>query len=274
METNEVDRIALGLNHVSWLQQDYLGNPLWSYVVFFLYVLAAVFLSKLADVLLTKHVRRLTEKTKSKLDDRLVDVFHGPLKVSVFVLLMHLGMKPLSKPPWMQEYLAHGFGIIVALALTYILLKLVDVSYELAKERVAIRDPRSQHQILILLRKAVKVFVIVTAVLVTADNNGIKVGGVIASLGLTGLAVALAAQETLSNLLGSIVILADRPFFLGDRVKIGVDEGIVEHIGIRSTRLRTTEGDVITLPNRTVAAANVRNFSKTTEQLTQPASKS
>jgi len=123
----------------------------------------------------------------------------------------------------------------------------------------------------VLIRRAVKIFVIVTAVLVTADNNDIKVGGLLASLGLTGLAVALAAQETLSNLLGSIVILADRPFFLGDRVKIGGEqEGVVEHIGIRSTRLRTTQGDVVTIPNRTVAACSVINYTKTTAQLTAP----
>jgi MscS family membrane protein len=175
----------------------------------------------------------------------------------------------MNKPDWMQVYLQHAVGIIIAITITYVLIKMADVVFEITSHRVRRDDPRASDQILILIRKAVKIFIVVTAVLVTADNNGIKVNGVLASLGITGLAVALAAQETLSNLLGSIVILADRPFFLGDKVKIGADEGVVEHIGIRSTRLRTAGGDVITIPNRTVAAASVFNFSKTTQQLTK-----
>lgn len=269
MNTNAVEDISLGLNHVPWLQQEILGNQLWQYAVLFVYILLAVLITKVIDVVIKRYLKRWAERTRTRLDDRLVEVVHGPLRLSVFVMLLHLGMKPVNKPDWLQEYLNHGFGIIVAIAITYVVVKLVDFGFEVAKERIKRDDPRAQDAILVLIRKAVKIFVIVTAVLVTADNNGIKVGGIIASLGITGLAVALAAQETLSNLLGSIVILADRPFFLGDRVKIVADEGTVEHIGIRSTRLRTTDGDVITIPNRTVAASTVRNYSKTTQQLTE-----
>lgn len=269
METNAVDHISFGLSQLPWLQQEYWGNQLWQYIALLTYCLLAVFLSKLADVLMSKHFKEAAKRTKTQLDDKLVELLRGPLKLTVFLILLHLGVKLMNKPAWMQEYLNHAFGIIVAICITYALFKLTDVAFEVTRDRVQKHDPRTQDQILILIRKAVKVFILVTAVLVTADNNGIQVGGVLASLGITGLAVALAAQETLSNLLGSIVVLADRPFFLGDRVQIGADVGVVEYIGIRSTRLRTPEGDVITIPNRTVAASVVKNFSKTTQQLTQ-----
>lgn len=270
METNQINEIALGLNEVPWLQRELWGNHLWQYGVFFVYVVAAVFLSKLADVLMSKYLKRLAQRTQTTLDDKLIELFHRPVKWVVFIILLHIGMKPMSKPDWMQDYLARAFGILVAVAITYIIIKLVDFGFEVAKDRLQSRDPRSYQPILVLLRKAAKIFVIISAVLVTADNIGIKIGGVLASFGLTGLAVALAAQETLSNLLGSIVILADRPYVTGDRIKIGADEGVVEHIGIRSTRLRTPGGDEITIPNRTVAASNVRNYSKSTNQLTLP----
>lgn len=256
-----------------WLHHEFWGNEVWQYILFFFYVLAAVVLSKLADVLMSRYLRAAAAKTRSKLDDKIIELLRGPLKLTVFLILMHLGIQLMNKPDWLQRYLTHAFGIIVAIALTYVLVKLADVSFEVTKERLKRGDPRASDQILILIRKALKIFIVVTAILVTADNNNIKIGGVLASLGVTGLAVALAAQETLSNLWGSIVILADRPFFLGDRVKIGADEGVVEHIGIRSTRLRTLSGDVITIPNRTVAAASVLNYSKTTQQLTQQETK-
>ncbi len=273
METNTVPHVSFGLDQLPWLQLDLWGNKLWQYLVLLVYCLAAVLLSKLADVLMANHFKKMAQKTSTTLDDKLIELLRGPLKLTVFLILIHLGLRPMNKPGWMQEYLGHVFGIIIAVAITYAFMKLVDFGFELARERVKEHDPRTQDQILALIRKAVKVFVFVSAVLVTADNNGIQVTGILASLGVTGLAVALAAQETLSNLLGSIVILADRPFFLGDRVLIGTDGGVVEYIGIRSTRLRTPEGDVITIPNRTVAASTVRNFSKTTAQLTQQVSK-
>jgi MscS family membrane protein len=272
MNTNTVN-LAFGLNDIPWLQEEVWGNQLWQYLVFLLYVVAAVFLSKLADVLMARYFRALAQKTSSEWDDKLIELLRGPLKLTVFIILMHLGIRPMNKPDWVQDYLRHAFGILVAVVITYAMVKLVDFGFEMATGKVKRSNPRVEEQILVLLRKAVKIFVIATAILVTASNNGIQVGGALASLGVTGLAVALAAQETLSNFLGSIVILADRPFLLGDRVKIGADEGVVQHIGIRSTRLRTQQGDVITIPNRTVASSSVFNYSKTAEQLTQTAQK-
>ena len=270
MDTNTAQQVTSGLIDLPWLYWELWGNQVWHYLVFFGYVIAAVFLSKLADVLMSRRFKMLAEDQKAAIVARLLRLWRWPLKLTVFIILLHIGLKPMNKPAWIQEYLDHGFGILVAIAVTYALVKAVDLGFEVTHERFHQRDPHSQHQILHLLATAARIFVIATAVLVTAENNGIKVGGVLASLGLTGLAVALAAQETLSNLLGSIVILADRPLFLGDRVKIDAYEGVVEHIGIRSTRLRTTNGDVVTIPNRTVAGSAVINYSKTTEQLTHP----
>jgi MscS family membrane protein len=267
MDTNATNQVANVPMDLSWLYWELWGNQVWHYLVFFGYVIAAVFLSKLADVLMSRRLKKFGQNQKAAIADRLLRLWRGPLKLTVFIILLHIGLKPMNKPAWMQEYLDHGFGILVAIAVTYALVKAVDLGFEVACDRFQQRDPYSNHQILHLLATAARIFVIATAVLVTAENNGIKVGGVLASLGLTGLAVALAAQETLSNLLGSIVILADRPLFLGDRVRIDAYEGVVEHIGIRSTRLRTDSGDIVTIPNRTVAGSAVINYTKTTDQL-------
>ncbi|MCG3149771.1 MAG: hypothetical protein PCFJNLEI_03236 [Verrucomicrobiae bacterium] len=252
-----------------WLHRDFCGNELWQYGAFFVYVLAAVVLSKLADVIVSKWAQRWAAKTATLWDDRLLQVVHGPIKMVVFLFFMHLGVGVMRVTDWLQVYLRRGFGVIVGAVITFAILRIVDLTHDVLAQRFQQQDQRVNVQILVLLRKAVKVFVIATAVLVTADNIGIKITGVLAGLGVTGLAVAMASQETLANLLGSIVILADRPFFLGDRIKIGPDEGVVEHIGVRSTRLRTAEGDIITIPNKNITGATVRNFSKTTQQLTQ-----
>jgi MscS family membrane protein len=261
MNTNTLVEITDSLFSAPWFHQTLWGNELWQYLVLFAYVLAAVFLSKLADVLMWHRFKTVDGPLATTITDRLLQLARGPVKLAVFIVLLHAGIKPMNKPEWMQEYLDHAFGILVAIIVTYAFIRAVDVGFEIAREHL--QDSHSQHQILPLLRKACRIFVVVTGVLVTADNNGIKVGGLIGSLGLTGLAVALAAQETLSNLLGSIVILADRPFLLGDRVKIDPHEGVIEHIGLRSTRLRTASGDMVIIPNRSVAGSAVINYTRT-----------
>jgi MscS family membrane protein len=266
MDTNVSWEITFGLDRFSWWRGELLGNPLYRYLVFFGYVLAAVILAKLADVVMRSKLRQTTEPTSTAFREKLVELFRGPLKLVVFVMLLHLGVQPMHKPEWMQRYLNNGFTLLVAIAITYTAMRSTDVAFEVLRARFRRRDPRTQMEILTLLSRSVKIFIFATAVLVTADNLGIKVGGFLATFGLTGLAVAMASQETLSNLLGSIVILADRPFALGDRVKIGGDEGVVECIGVRSTILRTTEGDTIAIPNRNIVNTPVRNFSKSSGQ--------
>ncbi len=268
MDTNTTQQIAFGLEGPPWLRWEFLGNQVWQYLVFFGYVVAAVVLSKLVDILLRRAFKTSGQPVKTGITERLLRVLRIPLKITVFIFLLHLGVRPMNKPTWLQEYLDHGFGILIAIAITYAAVKSVDFGFEMAREHLRTRARRTQDPILLLLERAARIFVIGVAILVTADNNGIKVGGVLASVGLTGLAVALAAQETLSNFLGSIVILTDSPFFVGDRVKIDTFEGTVEHIGIRSTRLQTADGNIVTIPNRTVAGTAVINYSKTAQQLT------
>jgi MscS family membrane protein len=268
MGTNVTRQLAFGPAGLPWLQWEILGNQIWQYLIFLGYVLAAVFISKLMDLLLRRALKTSGQIVKSRDAERLLGLLRTPLKLAVFIFLLHVGVRPMNKPVWLQGYLDHGFGMLIAVSVTYAAIRTVDFGFELTREHLRRHARRTQDPILLLLERAARIFVIGVAILVTADNNGIKVGGVLASLGLTGLAVALAAQETLSNFLGSIVILADSPFFVGDRVKIDAFEGTVEHIGIRSTRLQTTDGNIVTIPNRTVAGTSVTNYSQTAHQLT------
>jgi MscS family membrane protein len=98
------------------------------------------------------------------------------------------------------------------------------------------------------------------AALLVLQNAGYNVAGLLAGLGIGGLAVALAAKETLANLFGSIALLMDRTFQVGDRIKQGDVEGTVEKIGLRSTRVRTAEGYAVSIPNQLITNAPVTNM--------------
>ncbi len=259
--TNAVSQVSLGLNQIPWLRRELWGNPLWAYLTLVVYILAALFIAKLVDVLVTRELRRLLKRSRTFLDEKIIRLLHRPLWLTVFLILLHSGLRPFHKPGWMEEYLGVFFGALVAVVVTYVILRFVDIGFEVTHERLHRNDPKAQQQVMVLLRKTIKVFVIAVAALVAADNMGMKVGGALASVGLTGLAVALAAQETLANFIGSLVLLADRPFIVGDRVKIGTDEGVVEHMGLRSTCLRTKDGDAIIIPNKNVVSSSILNYS-------------
>jgi MscS family membrane protein len=117
-------------------------------------------------------------------------------------------------------------------------------------------------QLFPVMRKTLKIFVGVVAILVTSQNLGMNVTGLLASLSIGGLAVGLAAQDTLSNLFGAVAIFADKPFRVGDRIQLDAIDGTVEAIGLRSTRVRNLDGHLVAIPNRTVANASIINISK------------
>ncbi len=112
------------------------------------------------------------------------------------------------------------------------------------------------------LRKGIRIFVIIVAALVTADNIGFKVTGAIAGLGVGGAALALASQGLIANLLGTIEIVADKLYRVGDRIYFDHFDGFVTDVGLRSTKLRAISGERIIIPNKKMAEVQIRNFSR------------
>jgi MscS family membrane protein len=113
-----------------------------------------------------------------------------------------------------------------------------------------------------LIRKTLKVLIILVAMLVTAQNLDFNISSILASVSIGGLALGLAAQDTLANLFGAVAIFADKPFRVGDRIKIDSFEGNIETIGLRSTRIRNLDGHLITIPNKTVGNSSITNITR------------
>ena len=180
-----------------------------------------------------------------------------------FVVFLHIGLRLFAWPEWTSQFISNGLKIIVACSLTYIAVKFVDLMVGLWQQRTAAtHEGLVDHQLFPIIRKSLKIFVLVVAVLVTSQNLGMNVTGLLASLSIGGLAVGLAAQDTLSNLFGAVAIFADKPFRVGDRIQLDNVDGTVEAIGLRSTRVRNLDGHLVAIPNRTMANANIVNVSK------------
>ena len=258
-----VTRLTGWLEQFSWLHITWLGNPLWQYIAALLYIVLAFYASKFMDYIFRVQLKKLTAKTKATWDDLLVDLVRGPVKVITFVILLHIGLRVFAWPEWAGNFISNGLKIVVAASITYVAIKFVDLGMGVWRKRMeSAEDAVLDAQLFPVLSKSAKVFVVVVAALVTTQNLGMNVTGLLASLSIGGLAVGLAAQDTLSNLFGAVALFADKPFRVGDRVQLDAIDGSVEAIGLRSTRIRNLDGHLVTVPNRTMANASLTNVSK------------
>lgn len=251
---------TFGLDGVEVLQGN-LGNyPLWQYAAFLVWVLLAFVAAPVVDWLLSHVLKRLTAKTETDLDDRLLEILHRPVKVAVVLVMLNVGLKMFQWPSYVERILGTLFTWAVALTIIYIAVRLVDLLLEYFERKFFGGDAQLSQMMLPVLGKTCKVFVVIIGLLTTAQHLGFPITSVIAGLGIGGVAVALAAQNTLANVFGSVTILADRPFRVGDFVRIETHEGLVEQIGLRSTRVRTPDGNLVTIPNKTVADSAIVNL--------------
>lgn len=244
-----------------FLTRQLWGNELWKYLFSLIYIFLAFYVSKLLDYLTRVWLKKWAERTTTTFDDLLLDLLNGPVKVVAFMIFLRIGLDVFQWPEMVQKVLSKGFTIIVAVSLTYMVLKLIDLFMSYWHRRTAAQeDPTFNQQLFPIIRKSLKVFVIVVAALVTLDNLGVNITAAIASLSIGGLAVGLAAQDTLANLFGGIAIFLDKPFKIGDRIQIDNVDGPVESIGLRSTRVRNLDGHLVTIPNKTMGNAIITNI--------------
>jgi MscS family membrane protein len=159
-----------------------------------------------------------------------------------------------------RQTLLRYTGIVSVVALVWFGLRLVDAVAELAIARMQKRQRRQVVSVITLLRRTAKVLLLLFSGIGILDTFGIDVTTGIAALGIGGIALALGAQKTVENLVGSVTVIADRPAQVGDFVKVGDVLGTVEDVGIRSTRIRTGERTVVTIPNGDLSARQIENF--------------
>ncbi len=244
------------------LERTYFGNTLLQYLYFFGTLAAAVILGKLVHFLFRHQIQRAAERTETELDDDLVGGAREPFVLALFGAALHFGKAFLTLAPEADKALRAGSLVIVTFAVTWLVLRVIDIfTRRYLEPRVQGTDSKLDDQLLPILRKLVKGIVALLATIVVLSNMGYDILSVLAGLGIGGLAIALAAQDALKNVIAGITLFWDKPFQLEDWVAVAGHSGEVVEIGLRSTRLKTEQGTVVTIPNSTVADSSIENFS-------------
>ncbi|MCX8037858.1 MAG: mechanosensitive ion channel family protein [Candidatus Sumerlaeia bacterium] len=259
---------TLGASHTTGESVHYalgsalLGIPLERYILAFLAVLAGLVLRRVVLYIFERY-GELQKPRWLRVNEHLVQNAAGPIGLTVVLLGVLAAVKVLGLPAGLEQFGSNLVYSTLVLAAAWLLFNLTDSLVGWLDSLAHRPESRLDEQLLPILRKSLKVFIVILAVLQVVDQMGGDVKGLIAGLGLGGLAVALAARDSIANVFGSVVILADRPFRVGDWIEAqgqGI-EGVVEEIGFRSTRIRTFAKSVITVPNSVVANWAINNWS-------------
>ncbi len=228
----------------------------------FAILLAALLARRIIHAVFERLVRQVTSRSSTDIDDLLVEALSRPVGWSAVVVGLYLALNALRPPSIVVVGGQKLLALAVSLLLTWLMIRLVNVGTEVFHRWARRTDSVLDDQLVPLVAKAAKVTVGLLATLLVLQNLGYSISGLIAGLGVGGLAVALAAQKTLSDVFGSIMLLVDRPFTVGDWIQSpdGNVEGVVEEIGFRSTKIRTFEKTLVYVPNSRLADFIIDNI--------------
>ncbi len=236
-------------------------NTVTHYVIAAIFVVIAVLLRRVVVTFIFGFLKKFAAKTETTLDDKLFPAMEAPAGAFVMVTGIFAALKVLKLSESSDHYLDAGSTVAFSLVIFWGLLRAFDAVLDHAQE-VATQRNMGVSAFMPWIKKTLITLFVIFGVLMVVQSLGYDVKALLAGLGIGGLAFALAAQDTIANLFGSIVVAIDQPFKLGEAVKIGANEGVVEDIGLRSTKLRTPGRNLIIIPNKTVAAEAVINNSR------------
>ncbi|MDX8388042.1 MAG: mechanosensitive ion channel family protein [Ghiorsea sp.] len=207
--------------------------------------------------------QRIAKRTQTTIDDAVLHAAEKPLGWLILLLGIWGSVLVIDPPSDILPFvdIAERIGRMASIVLVaWFLWRLIDGFAVYAISRAQKTESSLDDQLVPFVTKTLKLFLVVTGVLVVAQNVGYSISGLVASLGIGGIAVAMAARDTIANVFGSVMILVDRPFTVGDWIKTSEFEGVVEEIGFRSTRVRTFERTLVNVPNSMLANMVIDNI--------------
>ncbi|MEO6245837.1 MAG: mechanosensitive ion channel domain-containing protein [Opitutaceae bacterium] len=239
------------------------GNTPTHYAISVTLLVGALLLRRVVTGIIFAQLKKLAAKTTTTLDDKLFPALEQPVATFIMLIGIFAALKVLKLSEETDHYVALGSTVAYSLALFWGLLRAFGALLDHVQE-VALAKQLGIAAFMPWIKKTLVIVFVVVGVLLTAQSLGFDVKTFLAGLGIGGLAFALAAQDTIANLFGSIVVAVDQPFKLGEVIKIQGNTGTVEDIGLRSTKVRLLDKSLIVMPNKMVASESIINLSRFT----------
>lgn len=245
----------------SFFTQTFYGNTLLDWLTSLTIIAGAFLLSKIIYLISSKFLRKLTAKTTTNLDDILIDNLEKPIVFAIILIGILMGINRLDYPTSVYSIIQNGYTFLIVLNATWFIARICDALMEEYLKPLTERTTNDfDDQIYPIAKKCLSYIIWSIGIIMALNNAGYDVGAVIAGLGIGGLALAMAAKDTVANFFGGFTIFSDKPFRIGDRVKIAGYDGFIHEIGLRSFRLRTLNGTIVAIPNSKVTDSLIENI--------------
>ena len=255
------------------LEQEWFGNTVQSYLWFIGILLFGFIFLRLFTKIVSKLLYRFFHKYSAGVSsDEFLHLLRRPVSVFIILIAFFIAFQQIDYPlQWKLEpietfglklFISRFYQILLVMSIIWIILRLIDVFGLILAYRASLTTTRSDDQLVPFFRDAIKIVIVIFGFFfILGAIFNMNIASLIAGLGIGGLAVALAAKESLENLFGSFTIFLDKPFVVGDLVQVGTIIGTVEKIGFRSTRIRTLEKSYVTIPNKKMIDQELDNLS-------------
>jgi MscS family membrane protein len=235
---------------LNFFDQKIYNNPLYDWLFSLGIVVASVVAARFIYWFISIILRQYTKHTNTELDDLIIKRIDTPIALGVVLIGIRYALKLLTFPHLLNNYVHRGFVLMATLTVTWLFTRIVRAAIEFYfRQNSETVGSKNEKQVTMVAKRASVVVLWSVGAVVGLNNAGFDVGALIAGLGIGGLAIALAAQDTVKNIIGGLVVFFDKPFYIGDVIKVKEIEGTVVYTGIRSTRIRTGAGRIITIPN-------------------------
>jgi len=230
-------------------------TEIWQIIMLLLIFLLALFITYLLQRIVMLNLPKHWDKELVNLE------YLKPFQIVVFGMIFLYGSHQLGLPNTLFSLINIFSKLLIIIGLSWMSYNVIDIIFSILKKHAQKTSTDVDEIILSLIGSTLRIVVIIVASFMIADLFNIPYKTVLAGLGIGGLAFAIAAKDTIANFFGSAIIIADTPFKTGDKIKIGSDKGVVTNVGIRSTKIRTPEDTLLTIPNNKITHEVIDNYS-------------
>ncbi len=232
-------------------------------------IFASFLIAYLLSIVLKRYASKLTRLTKIVIGDRILAVIEKFAPISIILVGFYFGLASLSFFAQYSSYLRSIFTITIVLLSAYVAVKIINIIIEWYSENVVLKtEPTLNEQFIPIFRKVVNFFIYIVAFIIIAGQLNFEISPFLATLGVGGIAVALALQESLTNFFAGFYISVDRPLRAGEFVKLETgEEGHIEEIGWRSAKVRLLANNIIVVPNSRLAQSIILNYDRPTRDM-------
>jgi MscS family membrane protein len=251
----EIERYLPG-----WMNAKLISRPLWAWCIILIAIPLVVVLGSLFGRLLKPVLAALANRFLGRAEIDSVQNLSGPLRLTLLGILLLVG-SGYAYTLLRRRFWSDLGSALVVFGATWLTMKVVRIANNVYLARLRRTGASANIALAGLLGRVFQIVVFIIGIFTALYLAGVNLTAALAGLGIGGLALAFAAQKTLENLFGGIMIISDRPVHIGDSCKIGDITGTVVDIGLRSTSIRTLDRTIVTIPNGQLATMNVENFS-------------